>query len=92
MLVLFSSPFGDFVFYMFIKIKPTEVEWTRFSSPFGDFVFYMFIKIKPTEVEWTRFSSPLGDFVFYMNLGENIKKKQKKGFRPRFGISFFIFI
>ena len=44
MIAPFSSPLGDFVFYM---IEINGVKWyrtTEFSSPLGAFIFHMFVE------------------------------------------------
>ena len=61
----FSSPLGDFVFYI-ASILSSDVSIPEFSSPLGDFVFYIAEEIVYYNEELNLFSSPLGDFVFYI--------------------------
>lgn len=75
----FSSPLGDFVFYICHSGDITN-GGDMFSSPFGAFVFYIYgsqtIQAKP-EI----FSSPLGDFVFYiLSLAVSINTELKTRF------------
>ena len=62
---VFSSPLGEFIFYICLDLSGTQIKELPFSSPLGEFVFYI-VEILCSTVGVMLFSSPLGIFVFYI--------------------------
>ncbi len=63
--VEFSSPVGDFSFFITI-IKCIYRALITFSSPVGDFSFFMLLNELITNMDRSLFSSPVGDFSFFI--------------------------
>lgn len=77
--IWFSSPLGEFVFYI-VKKSTKATDISKFSSPFGAFAFYM-DNWEYKRIQGNLFSSPLGDFVFYiLSLAVSINTELKTRF------------